>query len=543
MIEFRDYQAAAIQSARETIARGVKRVLLNAATGAGKTVIAAGIVQRAVAKGKKVLFLAHRRELIEQCCNKLMDGGVLGFGVIMAGNRMLNAAAPVQVASIQTLLRRELPDADLIIVDECHRANARSYLSILANYPHAAVLGLSATPERLDGKGLNDIFDEMIVVESIPGLIERGYLVKPACYVGPTGDLSTVKIKRGDYDEAQLAEAMDRPKLTGDIVANWLRLAKGRRTVAFAASVAHAEHLTEEFFKAGVPAATISGNTPVAEREAIIADWRRGIIQVVSNVFVFTEGFDMPELEVCILARPTQSVSLYLQAAGRIMRPAPGKETALVIDHAGCCQVHGQPHIHREWSLEGMAKRRKKDADTQPVCDACGMIYEPSPKLFLAELQPTLRSAFDTKAQGVLGGPVSGRGMDACPGCGTARCVVCASSFVPKLARRDIDGIAWEAHASCPACLASYCDEVPHLATEPKDPNIPDSTDAMLVAMGDEVPIRVTVLNDYKRLINEAKAKGRKRGWAYWRLRERYDESLLRDCLPRHTGGWWKESA
>jgi DNA repair protein RadD len=542
VIEFRDYQESAIQSARTAMARGVKRVLLNSATGSGKTVIAAGIVQRAVAKGKRVLFLAHRRELIEQCCNKLMDGGVLNFGVIMAGNRMLNAAAPVQVASVQTLIRRELPAADLIIIDEAHRANAKSYLSILANYPGAAVLGLSATPERLDGKGLDDIFDELIVVETIPGLIERGYLIKPTCYVGPTGDLSGVKTRRGDYDEGQLAEAMDKPSLTGNIVTNWIRLARGKRTVVFAASVAHAEHLTNEFFKSGVPAATVHAGTPLAEREAIIADWRRGIVQVVANVGIFCEGFDMPELECCILARPTQSVSLYLQCCGRIMRPAPGKAGALVIDHAGCCQSHGQPHIHREWSLEGMAKKRKP-ADTQHVCKACGMAYEASPKLFLAELQPTLRSAFDKKVQGILGGPVSDRGMDTCPGCGAAECLVCASTFIPKLARRHIDGIAWESHASCPSCLSSYCDEVPHIINDPADPNIPDTTDDLLVPMGDETPVKVTVLNEYKRLLNEAKVKGRKRGWAYWRLRERYDETILRDCLPRHTGGWWKDSA
>jgi superfamily II DNA or RNA helicase len=254
-IQFRDYQLRAIHDARVKIGAGVRRIVLNAPTGAGKTCIAAGIVQSAIAKGKRVLFLAHRRELIEQTVNKLVDAGVLHFGVIMAGNRLNSADAPVQVASIQTLIRRELPPADLIIIDEAHRASARSYLSVIANYPSAAVLGLTATPERTDGKGLDDIFQDMIVVETVPNLIEQGFLVKPVCYVGPTADLSGVRTKRGDYDERQLATVMDKPKLVGDIIENWKRLARGKPTAVFAVNVAHADHIAAEFRAAGVSAA------------------------------------------------------------------------------------------------------------------------------------------------------------------------------------------------------------------------------------------------------------------------------------------------
>ena len=545
MIEFRPYQNGAISATRSKIAAGVRRVLINAPTGAGKTVVAAGIIQLAVQKGKRVLVLAHRRELIEQTVDKLVDAGVLNFGVIMAGNKLCNAAAPVQVASIQTLIRRELPDADLIVIDECHRAQSRSYLSIIANYPRAVVLGLSATPERTDGKGLDDIFQDMVVVETVPNLIEQGYLIKPICYVGPTGDLTGVKIKRGDYDESQLAEAMDKPTLTGNIVANWMRLANGKKTAVFAASVVHAEHLRDEFIEAGISAAMVTGETPKAQREAIIADWRAGYITVCVNVYVFVEGFDFPELEVCVLARPTQSVSMYLQAVGRVMRPAKGKDTAMVIDHAGCCQLHGQPHLHREWTLEGMAKKRKAkddEAGNLLVCDACGMAYESEPKLWLEETQPRLRSAFRNNAADLLRGPAKSRAMDACPGCGAASCKVCTSTFEAKTEKRDIDGIAWDNACSCSSCLAVYVD-TPHLNTEPSETEIPDTTNDALIAMGDEVPLKVTVLNDYKRLINEAKQAGRKRGWAYWRLREKYDEDVIKDCLPRHTGSWWKAQA
>jgi superfamily II DNA or RNA helicase len=541
IITFRPYQEAAIQSARDRIARGVRRILLNSPTGSGKTVIAGGIVQRAVAKGRRVLFLAHRRELIDQTVNKLRDAGVHDFGVIMAGSGMINPDAPVQVASIQTLIRREFPRADLVIIDECHRAASRSYLSVLANYPDAAVIGLSATPERLDGKGLDNIFSDMVAVATVPDLIEAGHLVKPVCYAGETADLSGVKIRRGDYDEHELASAMDKPKLTGDIVTNWLRIAKGRQTAVFAAGVEHAQHLTAEFFAAGIPAATVTGATPRAEREAIIADWRAGFVQVVVNVFVFVEGFDMPSMECVVLARPTKSVSLYLQAVGRVMRPFPGKDRAILIDHAGCWQMHGPPHIHREWALEGLAKSRKEPA-AQVVCASCGIVYEAKPRLWLEETQPGIHPKYARDAAAVAGGSMAARGLDVCPGCAQASCRVCLAPFKAKTERRDIDGIAWDSAATCVTCGAVYADS-PHLISQAESQAIPETTQDDLVEMGDHVPVNVVVTNEYKRLLNEAKAHGRKRGWVYWRLKDRWDEDTLKECLPRHTGKWWKAQA
>ncbi len=539
----RDYQLKAIQSLTVMIPTGKRRIVLLSPTGSGKTWMATMLILRSIAKGKRVLFLAHRRELIDQTCAKLVDAGVLNFGVIMAGNRLNHAAAPVQVASVQTLIRRELPDADLVIVDECHRAISRSYLSIIANYPRAIVLGLTATPERLDGKGLDELFDDMVTVATVPDLIEQGYLVKPLCYVGPTADLSGVRTRRGDYDESQLAEAMDKPQLTGDIVANWLRLAKGKPTAVFAAGVEHAKHITAEFIAAGISAATVTGDTPKAEREAIIADWRAGFIEVCVNVFVFVEGFDFPDLACVVLARPTQSVTMYLQMVGRVMRPSPNKSVSLIIDHAGCCQLHGQPHLHREWTLEGMAKKRKDDSvGLQQVCQPCGMVFEASPSLWLDEVQATLRQAFHPKARKLLMGAAKDRGMAVCPGCNAAECIVCGNHFPAKTTCTNIDGIAIVKSVHCPSCQAAYAD-VPQILPEDHEAYIPTTTSDALVAMGDEIPIKVVVTNEYKRLINEAKRHGRKRGWAYWRLKEQFDDGILRDCLPRHTGAWWKEHA
>jgi len=543
MIEFRPYQERAIHAARTAIASGVRRVLIQAATGAGKTVIGAGIVQLAIAKGRRVLFLAHRRELIDQTVDKLVAAGVLNFGVIMSGKPLHNWNAPVQVASIQTLIKRELPPADIVMIDEAHRSQSRSYLSVLANYQDAVVIGLTATPERLDGKGLDDIFDDMVVVETIPNLIKNGYLIQPICYGGKTADLSGVRTRRGDYDESQLAEAMDDPKLVGDIIANWRRYASTRQTVAFAVTVEHAEHIAAEFRAAGVSAAALSGSTPKQQREAILADWRAGHIQVVSNCMILTEGFDYPELSACILARPTQSLSLYLQMVGRILRTAHGKDSAVILDHAGCYMEHGPAHIDREWTLEGLRERKKREIDVLE-CTECALQYQPEPKLFLAETQESLRESFNHRAMELLQGPIKGRGMSSCPSCGQAQCLMCMKPFKPHPVRTDIDGIAHQMFAQCPTCGARYSDDVPHIITEREESGPPTTTDDFLERIDDsEIPIKVTVLNDYKKLINEARQKGRKRGWAWYRLKEKYDESTLRECLPRHRADWWRAQA
>lgn len=225
------------------------------------------------------------------------------------------------------------------------------------------------------------------------------------------------------------------------------------------------------------------------------------------------------------------------------MRPAAGKDGAMVIDHAGCCQLHGQPHLHREWTLEGMAKKRKDQGQAlHQVCQPCGMVFEAEPNWWLEETQPNIRPAFVPAAQRLLAGSEKGRGMANCPGCSAASCLVCGDHFEVRARQVSVDGIATVNTTVCPTCAAVYGD-VPRLLPADHDAYIPTTTDDDLVAMGDEVPLKVVVLNDYKRLINEAKRYGRKRGWAYWRLKEKYDDGVLRDCLPRHTGTWWKEQA
>ena len=233
-MELRNYQEQAITDLSHSLGKGNKRVILQAATGSGKTVMASSIVQRAIKKGNSVLFLAHRRELISQCSNKLNLFGI-GHGVIMAGETN-EAWHPVQIASVDTLRARaistkrmRLPKADIIIIDECHRTLSNTYRKIIKAYEGNIVLGLTATPCRGDGLGLGHVYQDMVCAPTIQHLTDEGHLV-PAKYFAPSiPDLMGIKIVAGDYNKKHLAKKMDTPKLVGDIVTNWLSIANGKQ--------------------------------------------------------------------------------------------------------------------------------------------------------------------------------------------------------------------------------------------------------------------------------------------------------------------------
>ncbi|WP_394825050.1 DEAD/DEAH box helicase family protein [Pendulispora albinea] len=387
MIAPRPYQQEAVERARGLIARGLRRVLIVAPTGAGKTVIASWIITLAIALGKRVLFLAHRRELIFQAVRKLVAIGVPTDAVsfIMANERhvplddrravLRNPTAPVQVASVDTLRNRPKPVADLVFIDEAHRSLANTYVGICAHYERAAILGLTATPYRADGKGLGTMYDELVVVASPQQLIDDGFLVAPAVFTVPRAslpDLSDVRLKGGDYDEEQLAQAVDKVGLVGDLVEHWQRHAGDRRTVAFAVNVQHSRHIVERFRAVGIAAEHLDGTTPAADRDAILRRLDRGETRIVSNCAVLTEGWDQPAVKCAILARPTKSTGLYLQCAGRILRPWNG-EKAIILDHAGCALEHGLPQDERAFSLDGQKKRKRKPSEAPPckTCESC----------------------------------------------------------------------------------------------------------------------------------------------------------------------------
>jgi DNA repair protein RadD len=345
-----------IAAFERTVAAGQRRVIIVMPTGSGKTVVAAEIARQAVTKHQRVLFLAHRREIISQTSQKLFDLD-LDHGIIQAGfpPRLTES---IQVASIQTLHSRAirgtriaLPEANLIVVDECHHATAQTWRKIIAAYPDAILVGLTATPCRGDGRGLNGIFDALIESPQVPELIELKFLVGTRVYAPTTPDLVGVRVQAGDWVESQLAERMDRPKLVGDIVEHWHRLAEGRKTVVFASGVQHSLHIRDEFLKSEARAAHIDGATPKTERDAILRQLAQGSVDIVTNCMVLTEGWDMPDIGCCVLARPTRKMGLYRQMIGRVLRPAPGKADAIVIDHSGAVHRHGFVEDRVEWTL------------------------------------------------------------------------------------------------------------------------------------------------------------------------------------------------
>lgn len=355
-MELRDYQDQVVSDVEAALAEGCRRLLIVAATGAGKTVIAAELARRALGKRLRVTFIAHRRELIHQASQKFFNAG-LDHGVLLPDHPM-RLHERLQVASIATLHARamrsrkiEIPPSDLIIIDEAHHARAETYRSIIAQYPSASIIGLTATPCRGDGRGLGNIFEQLIECPPVHTLIERGYLVGTVVYAPSTPDLRGVRIERGDYVESQLAERMNDQRLIGDIVEHWLKLSERRRTVVFATGVKHSLHIRDEFRLAGVMAEHVDGNTPTPERDAILSRLAAGDIDLVTNAMVLTEGWDSPDVSCLVLARPTKSIGLFRQMAGRVLRPAPGKSNAIILDHAGATFAHGFVEDPIEWVL------------------------------------------------------------------------------------------------------------------------------------------------------------------------------------------------
>lgn len=376
----RAYQVHALEQLRHQLRAGKRRPLLVSPTGSGKTVTAAELVRSAVAKGSRVLVVAHLKEIIDQTSAKLDLYGV-PHGVIQAQHWRRFPNEPVQIASVQTLVRREFPPADLLVIDEAHHARAGTYAKIIEHYPDAPVVGLTATPWRGDGKGLGELFDSMVVAATPAELIEQGHLVHFGGFSFELPDLSGVKVRGSDYDESQLEVACNQTKIVGGIVEQWLAHAGGVRTICFAVGVAHSKSIVERFRQAGVAAEHLDANTPKAEREAILSRLAAGTTRVLSNVAVLTEGWDCPSAACCILACPTKSLVRYLQEVGRVLRPHPesGKDRALIHDHAGALLSFGLPDESRDYSLEADIKVNRDQGPGVTQCPApCGRIYPSS---------------------------------------------------------------------------------------------------------------------------------------------------------------------
>jgi superfamily II DNA or RNA helicase len=357
-------------------------------TGAGKTVVFSYIAATMAARSKKVLILVHRVELLRQTSAALHKAGVR-HGLINP-NYTPDLFAPVQVASVQTLIRRlhHVQSPDLIVIDESHHAIAGTWKKIIEAYPKARILGVTATPCRADGTGLGKVsggvFDDLIIGPQVHELIQKGFLVKPVIYAPAQRlDLSGLRTKMGDYEKDQLAEFMDKPTITGDAVAHYQKLCPGVPAVAFCVSVRHAQHVAEEFRAAGYRAYHADGSLDDDSRRKILNGLGNGTVDIVTSCDLISEGTDIPAIGAAILLRPTQSTGLYLQQVGRALRPCAGKDRAVILDHVGNVLTHGMPDEVREWSLEGDRKKKgkKEQEKTIPVkqCEQCYAIHEPAP--------------------------------------------------------------------------------------------------------------------------------------------------------------------
>lgn len=381
-ISLRPYQVEAIANTRQILAKQ-NSIVIVLPTGAGKTTVAAEMICLMVKAGKRVWFGAHLFELVDQARKRFEAFGLTGQVGTIAPNWHYHGDRPVQVAMVQTLARRieKLPvhqHPDFLFIDESHHSPAGSYQKVFAALPNTKRIGLTATPFRLDGRGLGDDYAELIAPVSAAQLVEQGYLV-PARYYGSEADLHGLKSKMGDYDQKELYDRFNKRQLYAGTVKNYRTFADGQKAIVFCVNVEHSLLTVQAFVADGIAAAHLDGTTPSAIRAKILSDFAAGRYQVLSNVALFTEGFDLPELGCVILNRATQSRSLYLQMVGRGLRPSPGKAQCIVIDQGSNVSAHGFFDDEIAYELNPEPKRKKKKTD---ALDVCPMKECPSCRLF-----------------------------------------------------------------------------------------------------------------------------------------------------------------
>jgi superfamily II DNA or RNA helicase len=387
----RAYQRADIIKLSNLYATGARSIVYQSPTGSGKTVLFTQIVSDIAACGFRVVILGHRQEIVDQI-NEALNALGVPHGIIAAGHSE-TPQLPVQIASVATLVNRldRFNNFNFIIVDEAHHAAAGMWRRILAALPNACILGVTATPLRLDGQGLIDIFELLVIGPSVADLIEGGFLSRFVTFAPPhPPDLSSVHTSMGDYVLGELAAAMGRSVIITDAVNEYERRCPGAPAIAFAVNIEHSQLVARAFAARGWRAAHVDGETPRDERRALIAALGTGEVQVLSNCGLISEGLDVPAVIAAILLRPTKSLALYLQQVGRAMRPAPGKDRAIILDHAGNAVRHGLADTPHEWSLDGRPKGESGEAPVRR-CRGCGAVV-PAACFTCPECGATLRS-------------------------------------------------------------------------------------------------------------------------------------------------------
>jgi superfamily II DNA or RNA helicase len=393
LITLYPHQEKVIAATRKALTRH-QAVLIQSPTGSGKTVLATYMVRGAHSKGKVTFFIVHRDELIRQTAPHFKRIGIEPSYI--AAGYPYSPWEKTYICSVQTLRRRldKVVKPDLVIIDECHHSPSPTYLAIHEHFRTAKQVGLSATPSRLDGRPL-DMYQHMVYGPSVEWLIANGYLSDYHYYAPSTPDTKGLHTRGGDFVTKEVEELMDKPTITGDAIAHYQRLARGKRAIVFAASVKHSISIVQDAQANGIPAAHVDGDTDTTLRRDIFASFRRGDLLWVSNVGIATEGVDIPEIEVAILLRATQSMNLYFQMVGRALRRHEGKKHAIILDHAGNAQrLKVLPDSEMVWTLEGKVKPREASEGGEkpvnirqcpkcmrvhafaPVCPQCGHVYQ-----------------------------------------------------------------------------------------------------------------------------------------------------------------------
>lgn len=375
--ELRPHQEKALALLRQSLRSGNRRVVVQMPTGAGKTLTAARIIEGALAKGNDVIFTAPMISLIDQTVDAFEAEGIRGIGVMQANHPRSDRFARVQVASIQTLARREIPKAALVVVDECH-IRAEVIDKLMAERPDVFFVGLSATPWRA---GMGRAWQDLVIPCTIGDLIREGYLSQFVAYGPDVPDLSRVKVVRGDYAEAQLAEVMGNAALVGNVVATWMERGENRPTLVFGVNRLHAQQMAEQFHRAGVASAYVDGETDGVERARIGRQFRGGDVRVICSVRTMTTGVDLP-VSCIVDAAPTKSEMLHVQKIGRGLRVNPGTEDCVILDHAGnslrlglVTDIH---HDSLSMSKPGAKddRPREKPAEALPKpCSKCEVLF------------------------------------------------------------------------------------------------------------------------------------------------------------------------
>jgi superfamily II DNA or RNA helicase len=393
MTQLRPQQVRLLDEIDRAIASGHRHIVAMLPTGGGKTKVAATKTIKMREDGKRVLFIVPALELIDQTVERFYAEGIRDIGVIQADHELTNWARPVQIASVQTLMRRNLPPVDLVFIDEVHKWFGKYGEWLKGAWAHIPVIGLSATPWT---RGLGKYFDKLIIGATTQDLIRARYLSGFRVFAPASPDLTDVRTLAGDYHEGDLSRAVDKSELVADVVTTWLTRGKGRPTLLFAVDRTHAKHLQVKFIEAGVKAEYVDCFTAKADRKAIADRFHKREVEVICNVGVLTTGVDWVNISCIILARPTKSEMLFVQMVGRGLRTADGKDDCLILDHSdNHARLGFVTDIHHDQLDDGRPRPKAppKAKEALPkkcpsctflkppktlICPACG--FRPAPK-------------------------------------------------------------------------------------------------------------------------------------------------------------------